>query len=68
MLIDTRERDYQRAYNCLAELLGKYPRNYLLQLDMAGMALLMKHPDQIGSRGRHMPGYRGLSQGAPEPV
>lgn len=46
VLIYTREHDYQRAYNFLAGLLGKYPRNYLLQLDMAGMALLMKQPDQ----------------------
>ncbi|MBZ5593959.1 MAG: tetratricopeptide repeat protein [Acidobacteriia bacterium] len=46
VLIHTREHDYQRAYSYLAELLKKYPRNYLLQLDMAGMALLMKNPDQ----------------------
>ena len=46
MLIYTRERLYQRAYDELAGLLRKYPRNYLLELDMAGMALLMKRPDQ----------------------
>jgi Tfp pilus assembly protein PilF len=45
-LIHTRERDYQRAYDDLAGLLGKYPRNYLVQLDMAGMAMLMKQPDR----------------------
>lgn len=45
-LIHTRERDYQRAYNDLAGLLEKYPRNYLLQLDMAGMAMLMQQPDR----------------------
>ena len=46
VLIYTREHDYRRAYDYLAGLLRRYPRNYLLQLDMAGMALLMKQPDQ----------------------
>jgi len=46
VLIHTREHDYQRAYDDLAGLLAKYPRNYLLQLDMAGMAMLMRQPDR----------------------
>jgi len=46
VLIHTREHDYQRAYDDLAALLAKYPRNYLLQLDMAGIALLMRQPDR----------------------
>lgn len=46
VLIHTREGDYQRAYDILAGLLRKFPRNYLLELDMAGMALLMRRPDQ----------------------
>jgi Tfp pilus assembly protein PilF len=46
VLIHTREHNYQRAYDDLAGLLAKYPRNYLLQLDMAGMAMLMQQPDR----------------------
>jgi len=41
VLIHTRERDYQRAYDRLAGLAASYPQNYLLHLGMAGLALLM---------------------------
>jgi tetratricopeptide (TPR) repeat protein len=44
-LIHTRERSYQKAFDYLNELLRKYPRNYLVHLDMGGMALLMKRPE-----------------------
>ena len=46
VVIHTREHDYQRAYGYLAELHRSYPRNYLFELDMAGLALRMKRPDQ----------------------
>jgi len=46
VLIHTREHEYQRAYEDLSELLHRYPRNYLVHLDMAGMMLLMHQPDQ----------------------
>jgi len=44
-LIHTRERNYQKAFDYLNELLRRYPRNYLVHLDMGGMALLMRQPD-----------------------
>ncbi len=44
VLIHTRERNYQKALDYLTELLQKYPQNYLVHLDMGGMALLMKRP------------------------
>jgi len=44
-LIYTRERNYQRAFDYLNELLRRYPQNYLVHLDMGGMALLMKRPE-----------------------
>jgi tetratricopeptide (TPR) repeat protein len=46
VLIETRERDYPRAYGYLAELLRRYPKNYLVHLDMAGLSLLTKQPAQ----------------------
>lgn len=46
VLIHTREHSYQQAYDDLAGLSAKYPRNYLLQMDMAGMAMLMRQPDR----------------------
>jgi len=43
-LIHTRERNYRKAFDQLSELLRRYPQNYLVHLDMGGMALLMKQP------------------------
>ncbi len=45
-LIHTREKNYQKAFDLLAELLRKYPQNYLVHLDMGGMRLLMKQPGE----------------------
>ena len=44
-LIHTRERDYQKAFERLQQLLRRYPQNYLVHLDMGGVALLMKRPE-----------------------
>jgi tetratricopeptide (TPR) repeat protein len=44
-LIYTRERRYQAAFDELSTLLKRYPRNYLVHLDMGGIALLMSRPD-----------------------
>ncbi len=44
-LIYTREERYQDAFDELSELLKRYPRNYLVHLDMGGIALLMNRPD-----------------------
>jgi tetratricopeptide (TPR) repeat protein len=44
-LIHTRERNYRKAFDYLTELLRKYPQNYLVHLDMGGMALLLKQPE-----------------------
>jgi len=44
-LIHIREKNYQKAFDYLAELLRKYPQNYLVHLDMGGLALLMKRPE-----------------------
>ena len=41
VLIYTREREFQRAYDLLAGLHKRFPQNYLLQLDMGGIALEM---------------------------
>jgi tetratricopeptide (TPR) repeat protein len=44
ILIHTRQKDYQKAYDYLAELQQKYQQNYLIRLDMGGMELLMNRP------------------------
>jgi tetratricopeptide (TPR) repeat protein len=44
ILIHTRERDYATATKYLSELKQKYPNNYLIPLDIGGLALLMKQP------------------------
>lgn len=44
-LIYTRERRYQAAFDEMSILLKRYPRNYLVHLDMGGIALLMRRPD-----------------------
>lgn len=44
-LIHTREHNYSKAFDYLTELLRRYPQNYLVHLDMGGMALLMKRPE-----------------------
>jgi tetratricopeptide (TPR) repeat protein len=46
ILIHTREKNYQAATQYLAQLKEKYPDNYLVPLDMGGLALLMKQPDR----------------------
>jgi tetratricopeptide (TPR) repeat protein len=40
-LIYTRERNFQAAFDEMSILLKKYPQNYLVHLDMGGVALLM---------------------------
>jgi tetratricopeptide (TPR) repeat protein len=44
-LIYTREHRYPQAFEQLQHLLRKYPQNYLVHLDMGGLALLMKRPE-----------------------
>jgi hypothetical protein len=44
-LIYTRERDYGRAYAKVTALGQRYPQNYLLQLDRAGLARRMGQPE-----------------------
>jgi tetratricopeptide (TPR) repeat protein len=46
ILIHTRQKEYQKAYDYLAELQQKYPQNYLVRLDMGGMELLMNRPER----------------------
>lgn len=46
VLIHTRERNYTKALERLEELHRKFPANYLLHLDMAGMALRMGATDR----------------------
>ena len=43
-LIYAREKNFQMAFDELSILLKKYPKNYLVHLDMGGIALLMKRP------------------------
>ncbi len=45
-LIYTREKNYEKALDYLSQLQQRYPQNYLVPLDMGGMALLMKQPDR----------------------
>ena len=44
-LIHTREHHYPRAFEQAQYLLRKHPQNYLVHLDMGGLALLMKRPE-----------------------
>ncbi|MEX2302440.1 MAG: tetratricopeptide repeat protein [Bryobacterales bacterium] len=44
-LIYTRERRFQEAFDELSTLLKRYPQNYLVHLDMGGLALLMRRPE-----------------------
>jgi tetratricopeptide (TPR) repeat protein len=46
VLIYTREKDYAKAVDLLAQVYKRYPQNYLLPLDMGGLALLQKQPDR----------------------
>ncbi|HXG34578.1 MAG TPA: tetratricopeptide repeat protein [Bryobacteraceae bacterium] len=46
VLIYTRERNYTKALEHLEELHRKYPDNYLVHLDMAGMTLRMGAADR----------------------
>ena len=42
ILIYTRERRFQDAFDELTSLLNSFPKNYLVHLDMGGIALLME--------------------------
>ena len=44
-LIYTREKDFQAAFDELSVLLKRYPKNYLVHLDMGGIAMLMDRTD-----------------------
>jgi len=44
-LIYTREENYQSAYQKMTALGRRYPENYLLQLDRAGLARRMRQPE-----------------------
>ena len=44
-LIYTREKNFQSAFDEMSILLKRYPKNYLVHLDMGGIALLTKRPD-----------------------
>lgn len=46
VLIYTREKSYDRAVDLLAQIYKRYPQNYLIPLDMGGLALLQKQPDR----------------------
>lgn len=46
ILIHTRQKNYQKAFDYLAELQQKYQQNYLVRLDMGGMELLMNRPER----------------------
>ena len=45
-LIYAREKNYSKSYQYLEQLLKRHPDNYLVHLDMAGMALLMRQHDR----------------------
>jgi tetratricopeptide (TPR) repeat protein len=45
VLIYTREKEYEKAYQLLTGLGKKYPENYLVQLDRAGLARRMRNFD-----------------------
>jgi tetratricopeptide (TPR) repeat protein len=44
-LIHTREGNFQQAYQYLEDVHKKYPKNYLLEMDMGGLAVLMRKYD-----------------------
>ena len=44
VLIHIREKNHQAAFDHLKALLEKYPQNYLVHLDMGGLALLRNQP------------------------
>jgi lipopolysaccharide biosynthesis regulator YciM len=45
-LVYTRERRFQAAFNELNALHKRHPQNYLVELDMGGVAMLMNRDDQ----------------------
>lgn len=45
-LFYTLDKNYQRAYDKLTQLLARYPRNYLVHLDMGGLTSRMGRHDQ----------------------
>ena len=45
-LIYAREKNFPKALEYLEQLHKRYPQNYLIHLDMAGMTLLMKQHDR----------------------
>lgn len=70
ILIYTRERRFQQAFDELSILLKKYPKNYLVHLDMGGIALLMKnhaaalsiYNDILQKVRQKQPGYTGIEE------
>ncbi len=44
VLIHIREKNHQAAFDHIKTLLEKYPQNYLVHLDMGGLALLRNQP------------------------
>ena len=70
ILIYTRERRFQQAFDELSILLKKYPKNYLVHLDMGGIALLMKnhaaalsiYNDILQKVRDKRPGYNGIGE------
>jgi tetratricopeptide (TPR) repeat protein len=70
ILIYTRERRFQQAFDELSILLKKYPKNYLVHLDMGGIALLMKnhaaavsiYTDILQRVRQKQPGYTGIEE------
>ena len=44
-LIHTREKNLQAAFDEMSVLLKRYPKNYLVHLDMGGIAMLMDRTD-----------------------
>jgi len=70
ILIYTRERRFQQAFDELSILLKKYPKNYLVHLDMGGIALLMKnhaaalsiYNDILQKVRQQQPGYTGIEE------
>ncbi len=71
-LIYTREKNFQAAFDEMSTLLKQYPRNYLVHLDMGGIALLMDrrdaavliYQDILRKVTANEPKYRDLGQAA----
>jgi tetratricopeptide (TPR) repeat protein len=53
-ILYTRERDFDQAMTKLAQLHKRYPENYLVHLEMAGLDLMSGNPTQALKRYREM--------------